>query len=161
MDLQIGSIVTGKVTGIAKFGAFIELSPGQSGLVHISEIAGTYVNEVRDHLTEGQQVQVKIIGVDGKKINLSIKAAGAGASPVGEDSMPAAGASPVFVPQRSQAPRPPARTYQQRVQPVAANLDAAPDFEDRLKRFMKDSDSKISEIRRSSDRRNGAKRRGK
>ena len=160
MDLQIGSIVTGKVTGIAKFGAFIEISPGQSGLVHISEIAGTYVNEVRDHLTEGQQVQVKIVGVDGKKINLSIKAAGAEASAAG-DSMPTAGTSQVFSTHRPQAARPPARTYQPRVQPVAAALDAEPDFEDRLKRFMKDSDSKISEIRRSSDRRNGAKRRGK
>ena len=151
MDLQIGSIVTGKVTGIAKFGAFVEIAPGQSGLVHISEIAGTYVNEVSDYLSEGQQVQVKIVGVDGKKINLSIKAAGA--------AMPTETAAPV---QQQQSQRMPARTYQPRVQAVnVIDADGEPSFEDRLKRFMKDSDSKISEIRRSSDRRNGAKRRGK
>ena len=148
MDLQIGSIVTGKVTGIAKFGAFIEIAPGQSGLVHISEIAGTYVNEVRDHLTEGQQVQVKVVSVDGKKINLSIKAAG--------------GPEPAAVTVAAPVQRPPARTYQPRAQVVSASeADIEPTFEDRLKRFMKDSDSKISEIRRSTDRRNGAKRRGK
>ena len=160
MDLQVGSIITGKVTGIAKFGAFIELAPGQSGLVHISEIAGAYVNEVRDHLTEGQQVQVKIVGVDGKKINLSIKAA----STAAQDSGAAAPTrTAVSAPaQQVNIPRTPARTYHQpRVQPAATDNELKPSFEDRLKRFMKDSDSKISEIRRSSDRRNGEKRRGK
>ncbi|NLB29035.1 MAG: S1 RNA-binding domain-containing protein [Clostridiales bacterium] len=145
MDLQIGSVVTGKVTGIAKFGAFVEIAPGQSGLIHISEIADAYVNEVRDHLTEGQQVQVKIVGIEGKKINLSIKAA----------------ASPAQQPDTAPAhERLPARTYQPRAQAVAEN-DAEPSFEDRLKRFMKDSDSKMSEMRRSSDRRSGTRRRGR
>ena len=147
MDLQIGSIVTGKVTGIAKFGAFVEIAPGQSGLIHISEIADAYVNEVRDHLNEGQQVQVKIVSIDGKKINLSIKAAGAAVQ------QPAAALAPAYE-------RPPARTYQPRAQAVI-EPDAETSFEDRLKRFMKDSDSKMSEMRRSSDRRSGAKRRGK
>ena len=149
MDLQIGSIVTGTVTGIAKFGAFVEIAPGQSGLVHISEIAGTYVNEVREHLSEGQQVRVKIVGVDGKKINLSIKAADAAMQQTAAMSIPAQG-------------RPSAYTHQPRAQTVSvADADIEPSFEDRLKRFMKDSDSKISEIRRSSDRRSGVKRRGK
>ena len=72
----MGSIVTGKVTGITKFGAFVTLSPGKSGLVHISEIANSYVNDIREHLTENQEVTVKVIGVDDSgRINLSIKAA--------------------------------------------------------------------------------------
>ena len=59
MEFGVGSIVDGKVTGITKFGAFVALPEGRSGLVHISEIAYSYVNEVSDHLKEGQEVKVK------------------------------------------------------------------------------------------------------
>ena len=76
MAFEVGSIVEGKVTGITKFGAFIELAPGKTGMVHISEVAPTYVKEIREHLTENQQVKVKILAVgDDGKINLSIKRA--------------------------------------------------------------------------------------
>ena len=64
MDLVVGAVADGKVTGIMKFGAFVSLPGGKSGLVHISEIAYSYVNEVSDFLKEGQEVKVKIIGVD-------------------------------------------------------------------------------------------------
>lgn len=63
-EFSVGSILDGKVTGITKFGAFVSLPEGRSGLVHISEIAYSYVNEVSDHLHEGQQVRVKVIGID-------------------------------------------------------------------------------------------------
>ena len=64
MEFGVGSVLEGKVTGITKFGAFVSLPEGKSGLVHISEIAYTYVNDVKDHLQEGQEVKVKVIGVD-------------------------------------------------------------------------------------------------
>ena len=74
MEFGVGSIVDGKVTGITKFGAFVALPEGKSGLVHISEIAYSYVNEVSEHLKEGQEVKVKVIGIDqANRINLSIK----------------------------------------------------------------------------------------
>lgn len=74
MEFGVGSIVEGKVTGITKFGAFVSLPGGRSGLVHISEIAYSYVNDVKDHLTEGQEVKVKVIGIyENNRINLSIK----------------------------------------------------------------------------------------
>ena len=74
MELGVGAVVDGKVTGITKFGAFVSLPDGRSGLVHISEIAYSYVNEVSDHLHEGQEVKVKVIGIDASnRINLSIK----------------------------------------------------------------------------------------
>ena len=76
MALEVGSIVEGKVTGITKFGAFVEIAPGKTGMVHISEVAPTYVKEIRDHLSENQQVKVKILAInDDGKINLSIKRA--------------------------------------------------------------------------------------
>ena len=76
MQLETGSILEGKVTGITKFGAFVELPGGRTGMVHISEIAATYVKEIRDFVTENQMVKVKIlnIGEDGK-ISLSMKRA--------------------------------------------------------------------------------------
>ena len=76
MQLEVGKIYEGKVTGITKFGAFVELEPGTTGMVHISEVANTFVNEIKDHLTEGQQVKVKVLNVtDDGKISLSIKKA--------------------------------------------------------------------------------------
>jgi S1 RNA binding domain protein len=76
MAFEVGQIVDGKVTGIMNYGAFIDLGDGTSGMVHISEIAPTYVKEIKDHLTVGQQVKVKILAVDERgKISLSIKQA--------------------------------------------------------------------------------------
>lgn len=76
MQLDVGKIYEGKITGITKFGAFVELEPGTTGMVHISEVANTFVSEIKDHLTEGQEVKVKVlsVGEDGK-ISLSIKKA--------------------------------------------------------------------------------------
>lgn len=76
MQLDVGKIYEGKVTGITKFGAFVELEPGTTGMVHISEVANTFVNEIKDHLTEGQSVKVKVLSVSEEgKISLSIKKA--------------------------------------------------------------------------------------
>ena len=75
MELQVGSILTGKVTTITKFGAFVALEGGGSGLVHISEIANTFVNDVHDFLQEGQAVKVMVLSAENGKINLSIKKA--------------------------------------------------------------------------------------
>ena len=76
MDLAVGAIFEGKVTGITKFGAFVALPEGKSGMVHISEVANSFVSDIKDFLTEGQMVKVKIIGIDqAGRINLSIKKA--------------------------------------------------------------------------------------
>lgn len=76
MQFEVGNVLEGKVTGILKFGAFVDLGEGKSGMVHISEVANTYVNDIKEHVTEGQTVKVKIIGIseDGK-ISLSMKRA--------------------------------------------------------------------------------------
>lgn len=63
MQLEVGSVVEGKVTGITKFGAFVELPDGKTGMVHISEVAPTYVKEIRDFVTENQTVKVKILSI--------------------------------------------------------------------------------------------------
>ena len=63
MQHEVGSIVEGKVTGITKFGAFVELEGGSVGMVHISEISQSYVNDINDYLKEQQIVKVKILNI--------------------------------------------------------------------------------------------------
>jgi S1 RNA binding domain protein len=145
MDFEVGAIVTGKVTGITKFGAFVTLAPGKSGLVHISEIANTYVNDIREHLTDGQEVSVKVIGVDDSgRINLSIKAA-----------LPPSQMPKTDTPRRPRT-SPPAR--QQGDKPYIPQSSNEPSFEDKLKRFMQDSDSKISGMKQYADKKNPRRR---
>lgn len=150
MELGVGAIVDGKVTGITKFGAFVALPEGKSGLVHISEIAYSYVNEVSDHLHEGQEVKVKIIGIDqAKRINLSIKQV---EPPPQRAPRQGGGGRP---PRQSGGPqRPMGFVHQAPKEPT--------DFEDRLKQFMQSSDSKLSELRyiekKGGNRRGGGRR---
>ena len=73
MELTVGAILEGKVKTITNFGAFIALPENKTGLVHISEVANTYVSDIRQHLSEGQDVKVTVISTDNGKINLSIK----------------------------------------------------------------------------------------
>ena len=76
MPFEVGKIVDGVITGITKFGAFVDIGEGNTGLVHISEISDRYVKEVSDHLQNGQQVKVKILGTaENGKLNLSIRRA--------------------------------------------------------------------------------------
>ena len=135
MELGVGTIVDGKVTGITKFGAFVALPDGRSGLVHISEIAYSYVNEVSDHLHEGQEVKVKIIGIDqANRINLSIKQVEP--PPQRQPRQGGPGRPPRS---NGNGSRPMGFVYQAPKEPT--------DFEDRLKQFMQSSDSKLSELR--------------
>ena len=143
MEFGVGSILGGQVTGITKFGAFVSLPEGKSGLVHISEIAYSYVNDVKDHLKEGQEVKVKVIGIDENgRINLSIKKA------MDPPPRPAGQGRP--------GGRPGGHSGGGfRGKPAPAEPTT---FEDRLKQFMASSDSKLSELRqaeRRSSRRGG------
>ena len=149
MQPTVGEILEGKVTGITKFGAFVSLPDGTSGLVHSSEIANTFVNDVHDFVSEGQTVKVKIIGVnENGKINLSIKKA-----------MP-----PEPRPEGEQRPQRPYQPRQDRPQrqpftPKSSAPPAEATFEDKLKQFMQDSDNRISDSRMYADRKNGYRKR--
>ncbi len=87
MALEIGEVVEGKVTGLTKFGAFIQLPEDRSGMVHISEVSNQFVKEISDYLEKGQTVNVKILSIDDSgKIGLSIKQAGVELQPKTESS---------------------------------------------------------------------------
>lgn len=134
MALEVGSVVEGKVTSLAKFGAFIALPGGKSGLVHISEVAATFVSDVHDHLQVGQSVKVRVLSIseDGK-INLSIKRA--------QEPAPAPAQQRRF--DRETAPRAP-RPACAPVPPAAPKSENQ-EFEDKLKKFMQESDSRIAD----------------
>lgn len=155
MEFGVGSILDGKVTGITKFGAFVALPEGRSGLVHISEIAYSYVNEVSDYLKEGQEVKVKVIGIDqANRINLSIKK-------VNDPPQRAAGGAQGGRTPRQGGPRSNAPRSGGYVPRPAAPKEPT-DFEDRLRQFMQASDSKLSELRylekKGGNRRGGGRR---
>ena len=144
MELTVGTVLEGTVKSIANFGAFVSLPENKTGLVHISEVANTYVSDIRQHLTEGQEVKVMVIGVEGTKINLSIKRLEA--KPQRENR---------FSESRPQSNQP------QRSAPVppAAPKTADQLFEEKLKQFMSESDSKLSSVRQYSDHRTKSRRR--
>ncbi|MCL2057411.1 MAG: S1 RNA-binding domain-containing protein [Oscillospiraceae bacterium] len=144
MQLEVGAIVEGKVTGITKFGAFVELPGGKTGMVHISEVSGTYVKEISDHLTDGQEVKVKVLSISPEgKISLSIKKClePAPRPQGGERQPPRQG--------RPQGARPPARNmgWNPKKQENPENMS----FEDMLASFKKSSDDKMSDLKRGNE----------
>ena len=144
MELTVGEVLEGKVTGIAKFGAFVALDGGRSGLVHISEVASEYVKEIGDHLTVGQTVKVKILSIgDDGKISLSIKRAN-------EEKRPAR-------PQNQRSHSRPANVWQGNRQ---SNDSGTHSFEDMMAKFKQVSDEKMSDLKRDSKHGGGFNRRG-
>lgn len=156
MELTVGAILEGKVKSITKFGAFIALPGNQTGMVHISEITHAYVNDIHDHLTEGQDVKVMVIGLENGKINLSIRRTQP-APPRPQSDRPKQG----FDRPRPQGDRPQNRSQgdrPQRPRPAQPAEKQPQTFDDMLKQFMADSDSKISGLKQF-DRKTKTRRR--
>ena len=147
MELTVGAILEGKVKTITNFGAFIALPENKTGMVHISEVANTYVSDIRQHLTEGQDVKVVVIGLENGKVNLSIKRL---EPKPARDAAPRANRTPAPAQNNSRPPRT-APT------PPPAPKTADQLFEEKLKAFMSESDSKLSSMR--ADHRTKSRRR--
>lgn len=156
MELTVGTIVEGKVKSITKFGAFVALSDNQTGMVHISEITHAYVNDIREHLTEGQDVKVVVIGVDNGKINLSIRQTMPAPQRQFSDR-PRQGYDRTRGENRQGRPQQDNRTGRSRASAQPAERQTQ-SFDDMLKQFMADSDSKISGLKQY-DRKTKTRRR--
>ncbi len=154
-QVAVGSILDGKVTGITKFGAFIQIAEGVTGMVHISEVASTYVKEIREHINENQQVKVKVLSIaDDGKISLSIKKAEPVQSREAQNgprekrnyrdskkpSKPFSSKAPVYSPPNRQ---------------IAENMS----FEDMLSKFKQSSDDKMSDLKKYMDVKRGSSNR--
>ncbi|HON42986.1 MAG TPA: S1 RNA-binding domain-containing protein [Bacillota bacterium] len=122
-SIEVGSVLEGRVTGITRFGAFIDIGEGRTGLVHISEIADAFVHDVNDYLKHNDVVRVKVIAVDSGKVGLSIKQA-----------------DPNYLAQRARRDR----AYQQ-------------SFEDKLTKFLKDSEERHQDLKRNQDSKRGGR----
>lgn len=166
MAIEVGSKLEGKVTGITHFGAFVELGEGVTGLVHISEIADNYVKDVNDHLKLGDKVTVKVINVDKDgKIGLSIKQA--------VDKPPGEARPPRSFPPRegggsggfNRGPREGGsgggggfnrgdrggRPFNK------SHQGGRVTFEDKMSKFLKDSEEKISSLRKNTEGKRGGR----
>lgn len=148
MQIEEGAVLSGKVTGLTKFGAFVELEEGATGMVHISEVSNVYVEDIKDHLSMGQEVRVKVLSMTEGKISLSIKRL-----------------LPAPEPQeRRPRPAPRKRDVQRNVwQGVKSSASNEPQtFEDMMSKFKQVSDEKMTDLKRSSDskRSGGYSRRG-
>lgn len=130
MLVEVGNIVEGKVAGITNFGAFIQLPEGKTGLVHISEIAEEYVKDIKNHLQENQEVKVKVLSMDNGKISLSIKKA-------------------IDRKSDSRSVRPPVETDWNR------RNNEGLSFEDRLSKYMKDSDERMHDLKKNFESKRG------
>ncbi|MFU0833686.1 MAG: Polyribonucleotide nucleotidyltransferase [Oscillospiraceae bacterium] len=141
MQLEVGTVLEGKVTGITNFGAFVELPGGKTGMVHISEVAPTFVKEIRDFVSENQMVKVKILNITPEgKISLSMKR-------VAEPAKSGGG---------NQSSRPGRYEWQPNRRREPTN------FEDMLSKFKQTSDEKMSDLKRcmESKKRGGFSRHG-
>ena len=181
MELTVGAILEGKVKSITNFGAFVALPENKTGMVHISEVANAYVSDIRQHLTEGQDVKVMVIGTENGKINLSIKRLEPKPQREGGSFQRREGGN--FQRREGGFQRREGGNFQPRENGGYQNRDnggyqnrenrpqrapvqpAAPKtadqlFEEKLKAFMTESDSKLSGMRQYADQRGRSRRRG-
>lgn len=139
MVIELGSVVEGKVTRITNFGAFVELGDGKSGLVHISEVADEYVNDIGEFLEEGQTVQARVVNIDANgKIALSLKKL----KPQVSDSEKL---------RRAPKGKPAGRGD------FKPNRHLSASFEDKLSKFLKDSDERLTDLKRKTDSKRGGR----
>ena len=141
MSLEVGAIVEGEVSGITNFGAFVQLPEVKVGLIHISEVSNVYVKDVREFLKEHDKVKVKVLSIDERgKIGLSIK----------QLTPPPA---PKLKPQRPQVENRERRGPRPQVAKVAPTLS----FEDKLSKFLKDSDDRMLDLKRNTESKRGGR----
>ena len=185
MELTVGAVLEGKIKSITNFGAFVSLPENKTGMVHISEVANAYVSDIRQHLTEGQDVKVMVIGTENGKINLSIKRLepkpqrenggfqrreggnnfqrreggnfqrreGGFQNREGGNFQPRENGG--FQNRENRDNRPQRAPVQPAAPKTADQL-----FEEKLKAFMTESDSKLSGMRQYADQRGRSRRRG-
>ncbi|MEH7493321.1 S1 domain-containing RNA-binding protein [Neobacillus sp. 3P2-tot-E-2] len=147
MSIEVGSKVQGKVTGITNFGAFVELPGGTTGLVHISEVADSYVKDVNDHLKVGDQVEVKVISEKDGKTALSIKKAID--KPEGQTS-----SSYSQRPQRQGRDNRQSKDFRSK---GGGNFKPKENFEDKVAKFLKASEENLSSLKRNTETKRGGR----
>ena len=150
MGIEVGMILEGKVSGITKFGAFVDLPDSKTGMVHISEVAPTFINEISDYVKIGQTVKVKVLALNNGKISLSMKQA----LPKEQQKKPQKQ-------NRSSQPYKPAPpvTSPGSYEWQSSQKSSPSSFEDMMSKFKQTSEDKMSDLKRGGESR-GYSRRG-
>ncbi len=132
-EVEVGQILEGTVSGIAHFGAFIVLPNGKTGLVHISEVADAYVKDIKEFLKENDHVKVKVLSMDDKgKVALSIR--------------------------QAQPKAPSTRdTHRDRDRDRRGQNTSPASFEDKMQRFMRDSEDRLQDLKRNTESKRGGR----
>jgi S1 RNA binding domain protein len=155
MTIEVGTKVDGKVSGITNFGAFIDLGEDRSGLVHISEVSDGFIKDIHDVLKVGDAVKVKILSIaDDGKIALSIRKAVDRPAPVRKETH-----KPTSTNQRPSGnfrPRP-TNNHTDRNRRDQHSTNVEPDFDQLLSGFLKDSESRLSTLKRNTDGKRGGR----
>ena len=143
--MEVGSVVEGVVSRITNFGAFIDIEGGKNGLVHISEISDVYVRDVHDFLSEGDKVQAKVISIDERgKIALSLKQMKKQSQESERENS-----------SRNKTARNEQRADRGENRRPIKQLPAS--FEDKLSKFMKESDEKLADWKKKTDSKRGGR----
>lgn len=144
MSVEVGNKVHGKVTGITNFGAFVELPGGATGLVHISEVADSYVKDVNDYLKIGDEIEVKVLSEKDGKIALSIKKA------IDKPE----GHAPSYSQRPPRQGKGDGRSKDFRSK---GNFKPKESFEDKMSRFLKSSEENLSSLKRNTESKRGGR----
>ncbi|MCA9764937.1 S1 RNA binding domain protein [Carnobacterium iners] len=157
MSIEVGNKVTGKVSGITNFGAFIDLGDRKTGLVHISEVSDSFIKDIKDVLKIGEEVTVKVMSIgDDGKIGLSIRRAVD--KPVEPASSPQEKTGGYQGRRESAAPR--SGGYQSQRGNARGMKSVEPkkdDFDSLMSSFLKDSDDRLTILKRSTEGKRGGR----
>lgn len=158
MSLEVGAIVEGEVTGITNFGAFVQLPEGKVGLIHISEVSNVYVKDVHDFLKEHDKVKVKVLSVDDRgKIGLSIKQLTPPPAPQARPQRPQNDNRERRSNNNGMRPQGDNRERRGGMRPQNARPMAPVSFEDKLSKFLKDSDDRMLDLKRNTESKRGGR----
>lgn len=136
MSIEVGKNVKGKVTGLAKFGAFVDIGNNQTGLVHISEVSDRFIKDINDELSVGDEITVRVVSIKDDKIGLSIRQAKE--SPPQSETKKTAPSQKAAAPSRKSSSR-------------GKNFDAL------MSSFLKESEDRLSDLRRSTEGKRGGR----
>ncbi|HOX27995.1 MAG TPA: S1 RNA-binding domain-containing protein [bacterium] len=156
--MEVGSVVEGTVVDIVKFGAFVKIRGGKTGLVHISQISNEFVREVSDHVVIGAQVLAKVISIDDKgRVQLSLK------SVTPEEAAEFETKSPNEAPHDAPRQTAPSESSSGRFRrDHHHHEDSGEDnFEKKLKTFLKQSEDRLVDVKRNIEAKRGQKKRKK
>ena len=158
MSIEVGNILPGKVTGITNFGAFVDLGNRKTGLVHISEVSNSYIKDIKDVLTVGDEVQVKVMEISGDgKVSLSIRRASADSSEETVEEKPKFQKSAPRNQEGQGSKKPYSAKSAPSFEKKSPSQAKVNDFDAMMSSFLKDSEDRLTSLKRNTEGKRGGR----